>query len=141
MNDLNANGRTKISNLRKSIDDLENLADTELNIKRKSELILEVENRKSQLSNALIAFKKANIIGACVIDKISKDELFTTPEEQQTLLRKRRDRQVLANTSAKATDRLLSISRTLAETNQRSADTLGTLSKDIIILFKFINLI
>ncbi|KAF7995237.1 hypothetical protein HCN44_004709 [Aphidius gifuensis] len=127
LNDLNAEGRIKLSNLRKSIESLENLADNELNIKRKNELNDEIENKKSQLSNILSSFKKANIISSCVIDKLSKDELFTTPEEQQTILRKRRDRQALASTSSKATDRLLSISRTLAETNQRSADTLGTL--------------
>ncbi|XP_063992618.1 vesicle transport protein SEC20 [Diachasmimorpha longicaudata] len=127
LNELNAEGRSRIAKLRCSIDSLSTLAETEINAKRKAELLLEVDNRKSQLSMALAAFKKATIVGACVIDKMAKEELLSTSEEQEMLLRKRRDRQGFADTANKATDRLLSISRTLAETNQRSADTLDTL--------------
>lgn len=113
--------------MRNSIESLANLGETEINAKQKSELLLEVENRKSQLSMALASFKKANIVGACVIDKMAKEELLSTSEEQEMMLRKRRDRQGFTDTANKATDRLLSISRTLAETNQRSAVTLDTL--------------
>lgn len=133
MNELNAEGRTRISELRNSIEKLVQLAETEINIKKKAELMSEVENRKSQLVFALAAFKKANIVGACVIDKMSKDELMNTSEEQQRMLRKRRDKRGLADTASLATDRLMSISRTLAETSQRSADTLDTLCNLIFI--------
>ncbi|XP_074107922.1 vesicle transport protein Sec20 [Cotesia typhae] len=127
LKDLNADGRTRIADLRNSIDKLVQLAETEINVKKKTELMQEVEKRKSQLVFALAAFKKANIVGACVIDKMAKDELMSTSEEQQRMLRKRRDKRGLADTASLATDRLLSISRTLAETSQRSADTLDTL--------------
>ncbi|KAK0078671.1 hypothetical protein PV325_002203 [Microctonus aethiopoides] len=127
LNELNAEGRAKINALRSSIDKLAHLAETEINVKRKSQLMNEVENRRSQLSFVLSAFKKANIIGVCVIDKMAKDELLSTSEEEQNLLRKRRDRKGLADTAGSATDRLLHISRALAEANQRSADTLDTL--------------
>ncbi|XP_044593946.1 vesicle transport protein SEC20 isoform X2 [Cotesia glomerata] len=127
LKDLNADGRTRIADLRNSIDKLVQLAETEINVKKKAELMQEVEKRKSQLVFALAAFKKANIVGACVIDKMAKDELMSTSEEQQRMLRKRRDKRGLADTASLATDRLLSISRTLAETSQRSADTLDTL--------------
>lgn len=50
------------------------------------------------------------------------------PEEQQAALRRRHDRQSIANSSSHLSDKLLSISRHLAETTQRSADTLDTLS-------------
>lgn len=56
------------------------------------------------------------------------------PEEQADNLRKRRDKQQLANMSNQVTDKLLSISRHLAETNQRSADTLETLCKSVFLL-------
>lgn len=129
LNEFNAVGRAKITDLRNSIDNLVHLTETEINAKRKSELMLEVENRKSQLAFTLAAFRKANIVGACVIDKMAKEELLSTSEEQQRMLRKRRDRKGLADTAGMATDRLLNIARTLAETSQRSADTLDTLRK------------
>ncbi|XP_034952193.1 vesicle transport protein SEC20 isoform X2 [Chelonus insularis] len=127
LNELNAEGRCRIAELRKSIDNLAHLAEIEINSKKKAELLEEVENKKGQLSFALAAFKKANIVGACVIDKMAKDELLSTSEEKQKLIKRRRDRKGLADTASLATDRLLSISRTLAETNQRSAVTLDTL--------------
>ncbi|CAG5076671.1 Similar to IDH3B: Isocitrate dehydrogenase [NAD] subunit beta [Cotesia congregata] len=74
---------------------------TEINVKKKAELMQEVEKRKSQLVFALAAFKKANIVGACVIDKMAKDELMSTSEEQQRMLRKRRDKRGLADTANK----------------------------------------
>ncbi|KAG8035369.1 hypothetical protein G9C98_006815 [Cotesia typhae] len=66
----------------------------------------EVEKRKSQLVFALAAFKKANIVGACVIDKMAKDELMSTSEEQQRMLRKRRDKRGLADTAIISSDKV-----------------------------------
>ncbi|XP_043267811.1 vesicle transport protein SEC20 [Venturia canescens] len=127
LHDLNTEGREKIVDLRQSIDRLSALAETATDEKKKASLLAKVESHKGQLSIALAAFRKANIVSACVIDKLAKDELTFLPEEHQNAVRKRRDKKHLTETSNKVTDRLLSISRHLAETTQRSADTLDTL--------------
>ncbi|XP_029669853.1 vesicle transport protein SEC20 isoform X1 [Formica exsecta] len=127
LNELNAEGRTKIAVLKSSIDRLASIAETESNEKEKTELLLAVDNYKEQLSTSLTAFRKANVVSACVIDKLARENLFSMPEEQQAALRKRHSKQSLTNASSQVTDKLLSISRHLAEITQRGADTLDTL--------------
>lgn len=126
--DLNKEGRAKLESLHSSISKLESLADTELVEKKKTDLQTEINTYKQQSKNSLTAFRKANIVSMCVIDKLSKEELLSMPEEYQAAVRKRHDRRSLANASSQLSDKLLSISRHLAETTQRSADTLDTLS-------------
>ena len=114
--------------MRSNIDRLADLAELELNEKKQSELLKEVENDRYQLATTMKAFRKANVISSCVIDKVSREDLLATSEEQQTGLRKRKDKKVLVDTSSQLTDKLSSISRHLAETTQRSAETLESLS-------------
>ncbi|XP_076245315.1 vesicle transport protein Sec20 [Calliopsis andreniformis] len=127
LNELNAEGRAKIAALRLAIDKLASQAERELSEKKKAELLAEVDTSTQQLNTALAAFRKANVVSMCVIDKLAKEELLSMPEEQQAIIRKRRDKQSIANTSNQLSDKLLSISKHLAETTQRSADTLDTL--------------
>lgn len=127
LNELNAEGREQITALRSSIDKLSSLAETKINEKEKSELLTEVETYRKQLTASLATFRKANVISACAIDKLAREDLLSMSEEQQNALRRRRDKQGLANASSGVTDKLLSISRQLAETTQKSADTLDTL--------------
>ncbi|XP_012287747.1 vesicle transport protein SEC20 [Orussus abietinus] len=127
LNELNIEGRAKIALLRSSINRLADVAESERKEKKKMELLLEVDDHRQQLTAALAAFRKANVISACVIDKMAKDELLSVPEERQHVLRKRRDKQGLVKASSQVTDTLFSISRNLAETVQRSANTLDTL--------------
>ncbi|EZA57773.1 hypothetical protein DMN91_002827 [Ooceraea biroi] len=127
LDELNADGRGKIATLKSSIEQLASIAETEPNEDKKSELLAAVDSYKKQLNSSLVAFRKANIVSACAIDKLARENLFSMPEDQQNALRKRRDKQSLANTSSKVTDKLLSIARQLADTTQRSADTLDTL--------------
>lgn len=127
LNELNAEGRVKIAALKSLIDKITLAAEKELSKKRKTELLTEIDTYKQQLNTSLAAFRKANVVSVCVIDKLAKEELLSMPEEQQAALRRRRDRQSIANTSSQVSDKLLSIARHLAETTQRSADTLDTL--------------
>lgn len=115
------------------------LAETKINEKESTELLAEVETYKKQLTSSLGTFRKANVVSACVIDKLAKEDLLSIFEEQNSL-RKRRDKQGLANVSNQVTDKLLSISRHLAETTQKSGDTLDTLCKNIIknLIIRFI---
>ncbi|CAL7946267.1 unnamed protein product [Xylocopa violacea] len=127
LNELNAEGRAKIATLKSSIDKLASVAEREPSEKKRTELLAEIDTYKQQLSTSFAAFRKANVISVCVIDKLAKEELLSVSEEQQAAVRRRRDKQSLANTSSQLSDKLLSISRHLAETTQRSADTLDTL--------------
>lgn len=127
LNELNAEGRAKIAALKSSIDKLASVAEREVAEKKKTELLAQVDTYKQQLNTSLAAFRKANVVSICVIDKLAKEELLSMPEEQKASIRRRRDKQSLANTSSQLSDKLLSISRHLAETTQRSADTLDTL--------------
>ncbi|XP_015188305.1 PREDICTED: vesicle transport protein SEC20 [Polistes dominula] len=127
LNELNTEGREKITALKSSIEKLSSLAEIKVNEKERTELLAEVESYKCQLTASLKTFRKANVISACVIDKLSREDLLSISEEQQNALRKRRDKQGLASASSQVTDKLLSISRHLAETTQKSADTLDTL--------------
>lgn len=83
------------------------------------------------------AFKKANLKSMFAIEKGAKEELLKPPEDSETVLRKReqRDKESLIKMNSNVTDQLLTISRQLAETTQRSADTLDALitSSDSVI--------
>ncbi|XP_014473906.1 PREDICTED: vesicle transport protein SEC20 [Dinoponera quadriceps] len=127
LDELNAEGRAKIAVLESSIERLASVAETEPSEKKKTELLSIVESYKEQLNVSLAVFRKANVISACVIDKLARENLLSVPEERQNALRKRRDKQSLTDTSSQITDKLFSIARHLAETTQRSADTLDTL--------------
>ncbi|XP_017875340.1 vesicle transport protein SEC20 [Ceratina calcarata] len=128
LNELNAEGRGKIAALKLSIDKLASVAEREPSEKMKAELLTEIDTYEQQLHTSLAAFRKANVVSVCVIDKLAKEELLSMPEEQQAAMRRRHDKRSLANTSSQLSDKLLSISRHLAETTQRSADTLDTLA-------------
>ncbi|KAJ8686214.1 hypothetical protein QAD02_022008 [Eretmocerus hayati] len=127
LNELNADGRTKIAVLRKSIEKLVDIADCERNRSKRDEMLADIDNFKGQLSTAMAAFRKANIASACAIDKMSREDLLTLTTDRENSLRKRKDKQNAANTSSRITDKLLDISRHLAETTQRSAETLDNL--------------
>ena len=81
------------------------------------------------------AFKKANIKSILAIEKSAKEELLrprSAPDDADSngTLRNRtgkRDKEQMVKVSSSVTDQLLSISRQLAETTKRSADTLETL--------------
>lgn len=73
-------------------------------------------------------FKKANVKSMLAFEKASKEELLqSTTGEGSVRNRKNRDKESMANMSSQVTDQLLSISRQLAETTDRSAKTLETL--------------
>lgn len=74
------------------------------------------------------AFKKANLKSMLAIEKGAKEELLKPTNEENVLRqRQKRDKESMAKMSSNVTDQLLSISRQLAETTQRSAVTLETL--------------
>ncbi|CAH0555279.1 unnamed protein product [Brassicogethes aeneus] len=124
LHNLNSAGRSKISALRKSIDKFGDIAKEN----REQQLLKEVVLYREQLSSNMELFKKANIQSMLTIEKGIKDELMK-PANEETALRQRqkRDKESMVKMSSNVTEQLLTISRQLAETTQRSADTLDTL--------------
>lgn len=76
------------------------------------------------------AFRNANIKSMLAIEKANKESLLKKTTDDETTLRQRqkRDKTGLVKMSTSMTDQLLSISRQLADTTQRSAMTLDTLA-------------
>ncbi|XP_070503684.1 vesicle transport protein SEC20 [Chironomus tepperi] len=118
---LNEAGRTKLAQLRKCIEKLDDWAKDENDIT----LSNEVDAYREQFSKTLQAFRKANISTMLEIEKGEKAELFTMKPESE--LRQRFGTSGLISQQETVTDRMLSISRNLAETTQKSANTLESL--------------
>lgn len=81
-------------------------------------------------------FKKANIKSMLAIETETKKELLKHSSDEMVLKhRQKRDKEGLAKMNSSITDQLLSISRQLADTTKRSADTLDalTVSSDSVI--------
>ena len=118
---LNEAGRTKLAQLRKCIEKLDDWAKDENDIT----LSNEVDAYREQFSKTLQAFRKANISTMLEIEKGEKAELFTMKPESE--LRQRFGTSGLISKQESVTDRMLSLSRNLAETTQKSANTLDSL--------------
>ena len=70
------------------------------------------------------AFQKAKIKSMLAIEKGAKEELMKQKNEETVLRqRQKRDKENVAKMSSNITEQLLSISRQLADTTKRSADT------------------
>ncbi|CAG9808029.1 unnamed protein product [Chironomus riparius] len=118
---LNEAGRTKLAQLRKCIEKLDDWAKDENDIT----LSNEVDAYREQFSKTLQAFRKANISTMLEIEKGEKAELFTMKPESE--LRQRFGTSGLISKQESVTERMLSLSRNLAETTQKSANTLDSL--------------
>lgn len=128
LNELNAEGRLKLAELRKLIGRLESLGKECPSLSERNEILQEVQSSREQLTSTLGVFRKANVACMLAIEKSDKERLFNEKDED-TLLRHRqkKDKTSLVKMSSSITDQLLSISRHLADTTQRSSDTLDTL--------------
>lgn len=118
MDTLNEAGRTKLSQLRKCIEKLDDRARDE----NDPDLSRDVDSHRNQFSRTLQAFRKANISTMLEIEKADKEELFTMATE----LRQRHTTSLISQQET-VTERMLSISKNLAETTQKSAATLDSL--------------
>lgn len=109
-----------MSQLRKCIEKLDDWAKDE----NDPLLSKDVDAYRDQFSRILQAFRKANISTMLEIEKSDKAELFTmTPESEL----RQRNKTSLISQQESVTERMLSISKNLAETTQKSAATLDSL--------------
>jgi protein transport protein SEC20 len=117
---LNEAGRAKLAQLRKCIEKLDDWARDE----NDPQLSNDVDSHREQFSKTLQAFRKANINTMLEIEKSDKAELFTMKPEAEL---RHRTASSLISQQESVTERMLSISRNLAETTQKSAATLDSL--------------
>lgn len=96
------------------------------------ELAKEVDLHRDQFSKTIQAFRKANITSMLEIEKANRDELMTITGEneirQRTSAASKHNRTGLVGQHDSVTEKMLSISRHLSETTQKSASTLETLA-------------
>ncbi|KAG6452905.1 vesicle transport protein SEC20 [Manduca sexta] len=125
LNELNEKGRAKISQIRDEMEALELYGKDNGDPKYD----VEVEAQRHQLANLLKEFKEANITSLFAIEKVQREELLKGGGEESTLRQRKKkvDRDELLKMSSGVTEQLLSISRQLADTTQRSQVTLDSL--------------
>lgn len=119
---LNEAGRAKLAQLRKCIERLDDWARDEYD----SQLSSDVDAHREQFSKTLQAFRKANISTMLEIEKTDKAELFTMKPEAEL---RQRNKTSLISQQESVTERMLSISKTIADTTARSAVTLDSLAQ------------
>lgn len=124
---LNEVGRSKLAALRKCIEKLDDWARDVGD----PELSKEVDTHRDQFSKTLQAFRKANVATMLEIEKANREELMAITGEtdlrKRTGANSRHNRSSLIAQENNVTEKMLSISRHLSETTQKSATTLDTL--------------
>ncbi|XP_055849679.1 vesicle transport protein SEC20 [Episyrphus balteatus] len=124
---LNEVGRSKLAALRKCIEKLDDWARDVGD----PELSKEVDTHRDQFSKTLQAFRKANVATMLEIEKANREELMAITGEtdlrKRTATSSRHNRSSLISQENNVTEKMLSISRHLSETTQKSATTLDTL--------------
>ncbi|XP_063360065.1 vesicle transport protein SEC20 [Cydia amplana] len=126
LSELNEKGRAKINLLRDEIENMELYGKEASDDKYTAELA----SQRQQLAILLKEFKDANISSMFAIEKAQREELLKPPEGDESALRNRKkkvDRDALLEKSSGVTEQLLQISRQLADTTQRSQNTLDSL--------------
>ncbi|KAL0841844.1 hypothetical protein ABMA28_014083 [Loxostege sticticalis] len=126
LNELNEKGRTLITQLREEMESLELFGKDSGDQK----YIVELESQRHLLASLLKEFKEANISTMFAIEKAQREELLKPADGEESGVKQRKkktDRDGLLKMSTGVTEQLLSISRQLADTTQRSQDTLDNL--------------
>ncbi|XP_026329796.1 vesicle transport protein SEC20 [Hyposmocoma kahamanoa] len=126
LNELNEKGRAKIAQLREEMENLEVYGRESGDDK----YMVELESQRHMLGGLLKEFRDANISSLFAIEKQQREELMKPQDGEESVVRNRNkkvDRDGLLKMSSGVTEQLLSISRQLADTTQRSQVTLDSL--------------
>ncbi|CAK1552554.1 unnamed protein product [Leptosia nina] len=126
LNELNEKGRAVITDLRNLLEKLD------LYVKETADpkFITELESQRHLQASLVKEFKEANINSMLEIEKAQRQELLKDAAGEQSVLRlrhKKVEKDGLLKVSTGVTEQLLTISRQLAATTQRSQDTLDNL--------------
>ncbi|CAH2074450.1 unnamed protein product, partial [Iphiclides podalirius] len=127
LNALNEIGRAMLTKLREELDNLD-LYGRESGDQK---YVIELDAQRQLLAGLLREFKDANISSLFTIEKAQRDELLKSKMEgEDPVVRNRRkqmDKDGMLKMTTGVTEQLLSISRQLADTTQRSQVTLDSL--------------
>lgn len=123
---LNLAGREKILAFKRCIEDLEEVATSELD----KALSQKASIYREQFTKSLQAFRKANIQTMLAIEKQDRSDLFSSNAQSDASVRKRASGKSgsVVTQNENITEKMLSVSRHLSETTSKSAATLEALA-------------
>ena len=128
IDEQNALVRTKMETMRTNISKLEMVAKESLDLAISHQIRDTVERHREQLTACQRQFRLANVKAMTALETQSSRELFkNNSSEGQEGLRHRRDKEQMVEDYSNVTNNLMAISRQLAETVERSKQTVGSL--------------
>ena len=127
IDEQNALVRTKMEMMRSNINKLEMVARETLDLGTSHQIRDTVERHREQLTACQRQFRLANVKAMTALENQSSRELFKNSGEGKEGLRNRRDKEQMVSDYSNVTNNLMTISRQLAETVERSKQTVGSL--------------
>jgi len=127
IDELNQEVRKSMDLMRGNIDSLENKAREEGSEEERMALIQKVEEHRGQLAAAQRQFRQANVRQMGVLENQSSRDLLNTSNGQ--VVRRKKDKQEMVEAHGGVTRSLQAISRQLADTVDRSRQTVESLEE------------
>ncbi|XP_005103746.1 vesicle transport protein SEC20 [Aplysia californica] len=126
LDDYNAQGRQKISQLRIKIAELERLGLERDRDSDRDAILVNVENLRQKLSSTVTSLRQACLTTKMALDKKTKQQLLSGSSQ----LRKRNqgNKETLAKTASAISENLISLNRTMAEQVKQSEMNITTLA-------------
>ena len=120
--------RAEMETMRSNISDLELKGIETLDLDEKQLILSQVENHREQLASCQRQFRQANVKAMTALEtQSSKDLLKSSMDRNRANLRNRKDKEQMVSEHGSITQNLLSISRQLAETVEKSKQTVSNL--------------
>nr|XP_057943824.1 vesicle transport protein SEC20 [Doryrhamphus excisus] len=123
---LNYHVKDKFNQLRRRIQDLEQMAREQDKESDRMSIQAEAESQRRQMLSNQTAWRKANVAYVMSMDKMEKDELLR--EGGQSVRARKVTKESLVENSSNITESLMSISRMMAEQVKQSEDSISTLA-------------
>ncbi|XP_061755222.1 vesicle transport protein SEC20 isoform X2 [Nerophis ophidion] len=124
---LNCHVKDKFNQLRRRIQDLEQMAREQDKESDRMSIQAEAESQRRQMLSNQTAWRKANLACKMSMDHMAKDELLREGEGHNVRARKA-TKESLVGSSSNITESLMSISRMMAEQVKQSEDSISTLA-------------
>ncbi|XP_049322494.1 vesicle transport protein SEC20 [Astyanax mexicanus] len=124
--ELNSAVKNKFTQLRKRIQDMEQMAKEQDSESDKSSILAETEAHRKQMLSNQTAWRKANLACKLAIDNREKDELLNGGDA--SVRQRKATKENLVQTSSDITESLMSISRMMAQQVNQSEETIDTLA-------------
>ncbi|KAK0070418.1 vesicle transport protein SEC20-like isoform X1 [Biomphalaria pfeifferi] len=125
LDDFNAKGRQKISDLRVKIADLERLGLEQESSVDKDEILMNGESLRQKLSRTVSSLRQACLITKLEIDKLAKEQLLNGVSTFRR--RNQGNKETLVKTSSNITESLMGLNQLMAEQVKQSELNVTTL--------------